>query len=257
MSDPVDPVPRLRPDPIEQPPTVGIEVAEPVGLQPVGQNTKQQVAAWNRTDRLQHNPSGRAGLARHHRQRAHPRRNATATRRSVCAGASHLGPLNPHPYDIAHTSTSVAASQFRIALDTNQYSVPATYAHRRLMVKAYPDRVCIYFDNQLIARRPRRYGRQMRQPITTAWSSGEDEAVPAAGTSCAIWRAGPRDRDRAVARSRSQGSLSAEFDHHARQARATTSAGSAAGVDDAIDPVTVALLRRLVTRSHDRLPRRR
>src|SRR5271157_521362 len=40
----VDPVQRLRPDPIEQTPTVGIEVAEPVGLQPVGQNTKQQVA---------------------------------------------------------------------------------------------------------------------------------------------------------------------------------------------------------------------
>ena len=72
----------------------------------------------------------------------------------------HLGPLNPHPYDLAHTSTSVASSQFRITLDTNQYSVPATYAHRRVTVKAYPDRVCIYFDNQLIARHPRRYGRR-------------------------------------------------------------------------------------------------
>ena len=28
-----------------------------------------------------------------------------------------------------------------------------------MTVKAYPDRVCIYFDNQLIARHPRRYGR--------------------------------------------------------------------------------------------------
>jgi hypothetical protein len=28
-----------------------------------------------------------------------------------------------------------------------------------LTVKAYPDRVCIYFDNQLIARHTRRYGR--------------------------------------------------------------------------------------------------
>src|ERR1700719_2676013 len=71
----------------------------------------------------------------------------------------HLGPVNPHPYDLAHTSTSVASSQFRITLDTNQYSVPSAYAHRRLTVKAYPDRVCIYFDNQLIARHPRRYGR--------------------------------------------------------------------------------------------------
>ncbi len=44
-----------------------------------------------------------------------------------------LGRLNPHPYDIALTSTSVASSQFRITLDTNQYSVPAAYAHRRLL----------------------------------------------------------------------------------------------------------------------------
>jgi transposase len=70
-----------------------------------------------------------------------------------------LRPLSPHPYDIAQVSTSVASSQFRITLDTNHYSVPAAYAHRRVTVKAYPDRVCIYFDNQLIARHPRRYGR--------------------------------------------------------------------------------------------------
>jgi transposase len=72
---------------------------------------------------------------------------------------AHLAALNPHPYDLAHTSTSVASSQFRITLDTNQHSVPAAYAHRRLTVKAYPDRVCLYFDNQLIARHTRRYGR--------------------------------------------------------------------------------------------------
>jgi transposase len=70
-----------------------------------------------------------------------------------------LRPLSAHPYDIAQVSTSVASSQFRITLDTNHYSVPAAYAHRRVTVKAYPDRVCIYFDNQLIARHPRRYGR--------------------------------------------------------------------------------------------------
>ena len=71
----------------------------------------------------------------------------------------HLQPLNPHTYDIAQTKSCVASSQFRITLDANRYSVPASYAHRRLTVKAYPDRVCISFDNQLIARHPRRYGR--------------------------------------------------------------------------------------------------
>ena len=70
-----------------------------------------------------------------------------------------LSPLNPHPYDIARTFTSVASSQFRITLDTNHYSVPVSYAHRKLTVKAYPDRICIYFDNQLIARHTRHYGR--------------------------------------------------------------------------------------------------
>jgi len=48
----------------------------------------------------------------------------TATRRLLAQERPHLGPLNPHPYDIALTSTSVASSQFRITLDTNQYSVP-------------------------------------------------------------------------------------------------------------------------------------
>ena len=72
---------------------------------------------------------------------------------------AHLGPLNPHPYDIARTFTSVASSQFRITAGTNHCSVPVGYAHRKLTVKAYPDRICIYFGNQLIARHPRHYGR--------------------------------------------------------------------------------------------------
>src|SRR5579883_1854903 len=46
----------------------------------------------------------------------------------------HLRPLNPNPYDAAHTATCVASSQFRIS---------------------------IYFDNQLIARHARRYGRHL------------------------------------------------------------------------------------------------
>jgi hypothetical protein len=70
-----------------------------------------------------------------------------------------LRPLSPHPYDIAQVSTSVASSQFRITLDTNHYSVPAAYAHRRVTVKAYPDRICIYYDSQLIVRHTRQYGR--------------------------------------------------------------------------------------------------
>jgi hypothetical protein len=70
-----------------------------------------------------------------------------------------LRPLNPHPYDVARTATTIASSQFRVTLDTNTYSVPSQYAHRRLTLKAYPDRVCIYFDTELIARHTRSYAR--------------------------------------------------------------------------------------------------
>ena len=70
-----------------------------------------------------------------------------------------LTSLNPNPYDVARTLTTNGSSQFRITLDTNKYSVPCAYAHRRLTVKAYPDRICIYFDNELIARHQRSYGR--------------------------------------------------------------------------------------------------
>jgi len=72
---------------------------------------------------------------------------------------AHLQPLPQNRYDVARTATARASSQFRITLDANRYSVPAAYAHRRLTVKAYPDRVCIYFDAELIARHARSYAR--------------------------------------------------------------------------------------------------
>ena len=72
---------------------------------------------------------------------------------------AHLQPLNENRYDVARTATARASSQFRITLDVNRYSVPSAYAHRRLTVKAYPDRVCIYFDAELIARHARSYAR--------------------------------------------------------------------------------------------------
>jgi Mu transposase, C-terminal domain len=68
---------------------------------------------------------------------------------------------NPHAYDVARTMTTRASSQFRITVDTNHYSVPCAYAHRRLTVKLYPDRVAIYFDTQLIARHTRSYCRHL------------------------------------------------------------------------------------------------
>jgi len=70
-----------------------------------------------------------------------------------------LRPLNPAPYDIGRMQTARADKQFRVTLDTNHYSVPARYVGVRVTLKAYPDRVCIYHQDQLIARHPRCYDR--------------------------------------------------------------------------------------------------
>jgi len=63
------------------------------------------------------------------------------------------------PYDIATISQVRADKQFRIILDANRYSVPAEYAGQRLTLKTYPDRVCIYHGEKLIARHVRSYDR--------------------------------------------------------------------------------------------------
>ena len=70
-----------------------------------------------------------------------------------------LQPLPVHPYDIGTISQVRASSQFRVTLDTNRYSVPAEYAGERLTLKIYPDRLCCYHQDKLIARHDRCYDR--------------------------------------------------------------------------------------------------
>lgn len=67
--------------------------------------------------------------------------------------------LPSHPFDIATVSPVRASRQFRITLDTNRYSVPAQYAGQPLTLKTYPDRLCLYAEENLIARHPRSYDR--------------------------------------------------------------------------------------------------
>ncbi len=71
----------------------------------------------------------------------------------------HLSPLPLNPFDIATVSQVRASRQFRITLDTNRYSVPAHLAGQVLTLKTYPDRLCLYHHNQLVARHQRRYDR--------------------------------------------------------------------------------------------------
>jgi transposase len=71
-----------------------------------------------------------------------------------------LKPLPIKPYDIATILAIRASKQFRITVDTNHYSVPYAYAGARLTLKSYPDRLCIYDQNELIARHVRSYDRR-------------------------------------------------------------------------------------------------
>ncbi len=73
---------------------------------------------------------------------------------------SSLQPLPVEPYDIGVIRQMRASRQFRITIDTNRYSVPAQLAGVRLTVKLYPDRVCFYHENKLVARHVRSYDRR-------------------------------------------------------------------------------------------------
>jgi hypothetical protein len=70
-----------------------------------------------------------------------------------------LRPLTVLPYDLATVSTVSVSRRCRVTLDTNHYSVPPRYAGVNLVLKAYPDRLCLYHQAQLVAEHPRSYDR--------------------------------------------------------------------------------------------------
>src|SRR5207247_7694561 len=71
----------------------------------------------------------------------------------------HRRPLPAHPFDIATVSQIRASRQFRVTLETNRYSVPAHLAGHALTLKTYPDRLCLYQGETLIARHIRSHDR--------------------------------------------------------------------------------------------------
>ena len=71
----------------------------------------------------------------------------------------YLKPLPLRPYDLGVVRPIRANSQFRVTVDTNTYSVPAEYAGAALTLKLYPDYLCLYHQDKLIARHVRCYDR--------------------------------------------------------------------------------------------------
>jgi hypothetical protein len=70
-----------------------------------------------------------------------------------------LLPLPANPFDEAIPRPVRSSSQFRVTVDTNHYSVPAEYASRGMVVKAYSKVICVYYGEKLVARHLRSYGR--------------------------------------------------------------------------------------------------
>jgi transposase len=75
------------------------------------------------------------------------------------AEKSQLKPLPSQPYDVGVIRPVRANSQFRVTVDTNTYSVPAEYAGAALTLKLYPEVLCLYHQDKLVARHVRCYDR--------------------------------------------------------------------------------------------------
>jgi transposase len=68
---------------------------------------------------------------------------------------THLHAVNPRMFDVGRVLAVRANRQFRVTLDSNRYSVPARFAGQPVTLKVYPDRLCVYHGEELIARHGR------------------------------------------------------------------------------------------------------
>jgi hypothetical protein len=74
---------------------------------------------------------------------------------------AHLRPLPSLPADIGVIRPVCASNRCRVVLDTNRYSVPSCYASQRLTLKIYPQRLCVYHGDKLVATHMRSYERHL------------------------------------------------------------------------------------------------
>jgi transposase len=105
------------------------------------------------------NPAARVWLDTIANVRIHGETHERPVDRFAAERAS-LHPLPPGDPDIGAVYTVRASNRFRVTFEANRYSVPAEYASQQLTLKAYPDRLCIYHQDKLIARHRRTYDRR-------------------------------------------------------------------------------------------------
>jgi len=69
-------------------------------------------------------------------------------------------PLPARPFDARRVTVAAADSLSLVRFDTNAYYVPTRYAHREVTVVATVSEVRIVFEDRLVARHPRDWGRE-------------------------------------------------------------------------------------------------
>jgi transposase len=71
-----------------------------------------------------------------------------------------LLPLPKQPFEARRIESTSADSQSLVRFDTNDYSVPVKYAHRKLIVVATVEEVRLVYEDRLVARHPRCWQRE-------------------------------------------------------------------------------------------------
>ena len=69
-------------------------------------------------------------------------------------------PLPPQPFEARRIEDGTASSESLVRFDTNDYSVPVRYAHRKLIVVATVEEVRLVFQDRLVARHRRCWDRE-------------------------------------------------------------------------------------------------
>lgn len=70
-----------------------------------------------------------------------------------------LLPLPLKPFEACKLRESTVSKTSTVTFDTNHYSVPCTYAGKKVWIKGFVDRMIIVAQNQMIAEHPRSYDR--------------------------------------------------------------------------------------------------
>jgi transposase len=71
-----------------------------------------------------------------------------------------LLPIPPQEFEARRVKPASVSSLSLVRFDTNNYSVPVKYAHRKVLVVATVDEIRLVHEDRLIARHPRHWGRE-------------------------------------------------------------------------------------------------